>query len=344
MLRRIWDAFPNPDPHFVREFQTAHFDARLWELYVFAVGHFTGFTVTQPHSSPDFLFERAGFEDVWIEAVTANPSETRAAPERTSAIDDGRKHLHDAIPIRLGSPLYSKLRKKYWDLPHVAGKPLVLALGDYSDPSPVRSSDAPLIRYLYGSDGRVVSSPGDVVKIAYTTVDRHSDGAKVIPSGFFALPGAENVSAVFFSNEGTIPKFKRMGFDPNKYPFLRMIRVGQCVDFDPRATVPQAFGYLVGDAPETWSHGAYVYHNPNAKYPIPLDFFSTLGGQHWITDGQPHNKLREFSPFASITISFTQGRLSDDELRAHARERASELDELMHRDAGLLAWKDMFIH
>jgi hypothetical protein len=36
-------------------------------------------------------------------------------------------------------------------------------------------------------------------------------GQKVIPSGFFDLPGPENVSAVLFSNSGTISKFNRMG-------------------------------------------------------------------------------------------------------------------------------------
>ena len=343
MLQRVWGAFPNPDPHFIREFQTAHFDARIWELYIFAVGYFEGFTVTQPHSSPDFLFEREGFDGIWLEAVTANPSETRPATEPAPTIDDGRNHMRDIVPIRLGSPLYSKLKRKYWDLPHVAGKPFVIAIGDYSDDSPLRWSDAPLIRYLYGSDGRVVSSPGEVVEIEYTAVDKHVDGVKEIPSGFFNLSDAKNVSAVMFSNEGTIPKFKRMGFDPSRYPSLRMIRVGQRVDFDPRATLPKAFGYLVGDAPEEWCHGAYVYHNPNATHPLPLEFFRKLGGQHWVANGRPRNELREFSPFSSITISFNEGRLSDDQLRAHALEMAGELDEQMHRDAGLLAWRDLFI-
>ena len=34
--------------HFIREFQTAGFDARVWELVLFSVGHFGPYTVRRP--------------------------------------------------------------------------------------------------------------------------------------------------------------------------------------------------------------------------------------------------------------------------------------------------------
>ena len=212
----------------------------------------------------------------------------------------------------------------------------------------MRWPDASLYRYLYGTDSRVVSSPGEVVQIEHVEVDRHVDGVKEIPSGFFTLPDAENISAVIFSNEGTIPKFNRMGFDPYRYPFLRMIRVGSCVDYDPRATIPKAFAYLVGDAREGWGHGVYVYHNPNAKYPIPLDFFRGLGGQHWFANGHPCHELTDFSPFASTTCVYVAERgkllsMSDAQLRARARKVADGFQAEMQREVGLLAWRDKFI-
>ena len=46
-------------------------------------------------------------------------------------------------------------------------------------------------------------------------VDRiaeHRFGATVEPSGFFRLPGAENVSAVIVNPQGTITKFNRIGY------------------------------------------------------------------------------------------------------------------------------------
>ena len=35
------------------------------------------------------------------------------------------KEHENAMPLRFGSALFSKLKKKYWELPHVAGNPLV---------------------------------------------------------------------------------------------------------------------------------------------------------------------------------------------------------------------------
>ena len=73
MLRQVWAVFPSPDRHFIREFQTAGFDARVWELVLTAVGYFGTYKISRPHEVPDFLFERDGV-GVWIEATTANPS------------------------------------------------------------------------------------------------------------------------------------------------------------------------------------------------------------------------------------------------------------------------------
>jgi hypothetical protein len=350
MLREVWAAFPNPDNHFELEFQTTHLDARLWELYIFAVGQYGPMRVLRPYESPDFLFQRDDMGmGVWIEAVTANPSEKYPAEADAKTVEEIYRRMHEVIPIRLGSPLYSKLKKKYWELPHVAGQAFIIAIGDYSENDPIRRNDISLVRYLYGTDDKVISLPGEYVKLEHIKVEEHKVGDKKIPSGFFALPDAENVSAVIFSNEGTIPKFKRMAFDFDKYPFVRMIRSGTCVDFDPTATYPKAFGYLVGDAPEDWAHGVYVYHNPKAKHPIPLDFFRGIGGQIWVKDGEMDNEFRDFSPFASLTINFeakpAEDRLgvSDEYLRAFARKKTIELEELLKQDLEFHAWRDKFV-
>jgi hypothetical protein len=349
-LREVWAAFPNPDNHFELEFQTTHLDARIWELYIFAVGHFGPMEVLRPHEAPDFLYRRNDLGlDVWVEAVTANPSGKYAEEPEPKTPKEKYREMHEVIPIRLGSPLYSKLQKRYWELPHVAGKPFVIAIGDFSENDPIRRNDISLFRYLYGTDAKVISLPGEYVKLEHIKVETHEAGEKRIPSGYFELPGAENVSAVIFSNEGTIPKFKRMAFDFDRYPFVRMIRSGTCLDFDPTATYPKAFGYLVGDAPEDWGHGVYVYHNPNAMHPIPLSFFKAIGGQHWVKDGVEDNEFRDFSPFASLTITFEAKpgedrlRVSDDYLRALAAKKTMELDALLKRDLEFHAWRDQLI-
>jgi hypothetical protein len=353
VLRELWARFPNPDGGFIREFQTEHFDRRIWELYIFALGSAGPFTVSRPHHAPDFLFEREGVE-IWIEATTANPSTANPLKSGKKTAEELIAEANEEVPIRLGSSLYSKLRARYWELPHVSGRPLVLAIGDFSQGAGPRHSDFPLVRYLFGQDAKVVSMPGESVRLETVKVETHS-AWKTIPSGFFNLPEAENVSAVLFSNEGTLPKFGRMGFSFGRHTSVRMWRVGTCIDFDPRATYPSAFGYLVGDAPEEWAHGAYLYHNPNAKFPIPLDVFRGpdarrgIGGQHWVAEGALHNALRDFSPMCSMTFiaQSSDGKpfspAADDGLRELVRQQTDDLERSNREMVGFHAWRDKLI-
>ena len=347
MLREVWKAFPNPESGFIREFQAEHFDRRIWELYVFALLYHGPFEITRPNEQPDFLLKQGNVE-VWVEATTANGSKEHPVREK-SIPEELLNEMYNELPLRLGSPLYSKLKEKYWELPHVGGKPLVIALGDFSQHPGVRHSDFALHRFLYGQDAKVRSLPGEVVKLEMLRVDSHS-AWKTIPSAFFSWDGAENISAVVFSNEGTLAKFGRMGFEFDMYPYVRMIRVGGCVDFDPTATYPKAFGYLVGDVPEDWGHGAYVYHNPRAVNPLPLDFFRGIGGQHWMgPDGELHNEFRAFSPFSSLTTTFQAPMesntlpIDDAMLRKMALAKAMQLEEENKKTLQFHAWRDKLI-
>ena len=185
--------------------------------------------------------------------------------------------------------------------------------------------------------------PIEIVKVA-----THKHGDKEIPSGFFDLPGAENVSAVVFSNEGTIMKFNRMGFRFEKYVDVRMVRVGFTMDFNLAATAPAAFGYLVGDFDEEWGHGMSVYHNPNATHPVPVNFFEGFSGRHWFENGNYENLFRDFSPYSSVTAThLTTGYenelvILDQLLREEADTKASELAEATD-EAQNLAWWDKFV-
>jgi hypothetical protein len=345
-LREVFARFPSPDGNFIRDFQTAGFDARIWELYVYAVGIHTGFYVQRPHERPDFLFQRDGIR-VWIEAVTANPSQTHDSevPGKGASEEDLIHYYEEAVPIRLGGALYSKLtrEKPYWELPHVAGEPLVLAIADFSDPDWFRVNAGALTRYLYGLEARVVSSPGDPVKLLYLPLDEHKS-SKTIPSGFFNLANAEHISAVMFSCEGTLSKFNRMGFRFDRHPFVRLMRIGGKYSFNPAMTIPDTFGYLVGDFPEEWRHGVYVFHNPRALHPIPYRFFSRLG-QHWLEDGQLNNRMLDFSPMSSVTLVFASKQekrafsaSADEKLRLLVQLKAKQWDAVQARQAGY-AWR-----
>lgn len=50
MMRWYEDA----DGNFVEQFQTTGFDARVWELYLFATLSEVGYVIDRPHPAPDF--------------------------------------------------------------------------------------------------------------------------------------------------------------------------------------------------------------------------------------------------------------------------------------------------
>lgn len=57
MMSRVFGLMPSPDGNFVEQFQSTGFDARVFELYMFAYLESAGFAVSQP-GSPDFIVTR----------------------------------------------------------------------------------------------------------------------------------------------------------------------------------------------------------------------------------------------------------------------------------------------
>jgi hypothetical protein len=52
----------------------------------------------------------------------------RPAPPTAEEFADHRARVAHEIPIKIGSALYSRLRKRYWELPVVQGRPFVIAV------------------------------------------------------------------------------------------------------------------------------------------------------------------------------------------------------------------------
>lgn len=172
LLRALWTVFPNPDEHFIKEFQTTHFDARLWELYIFTVGCAQGMNVSRPAKAPDFLFEANGLE-VWVEATTANVSEKYGPPQESQTFDESFDETQNIVPIRFAGPLTCKLKKRYWEKPNVAGKPFVLAIGDFAEQSIFRSAGSGLLRYLYATDTVIVSRSDEPLRVESRKIEQH---------------------------------------------------------------------------------------------------------------------------------------------------------------------------
>ncbi len=125
MMRWYEDA----DGNFIEQFQTTGFDARIWKLYLFALLNESEHILDESFSAPDFVVrEPTAFS---IEATTINPTQSRekqAAPPPPSDAPRALKYRQEYLPIRYAGPLIAKLRKEYWRLPNVEGRPLVLAI------------------------------------------------------------------------------------------------------------------------------------------------------------------------------------------------------------------------
>lgn len=280
VIREIIYSYTDPDGHYIKEFQTNGFDARLWELYLYVYFHNEGMRIIRNKPSPDYHLSYYGYE-VLVEAVTVNPSQNTARPDAPppKTQEEVLEQTDNYLPIKFGSALYSKLEKKYWELPHVSGKPLVFAIHDYHALGSMMWSRTALSEYLYGMRTRIGLDANSKEVATYEPIEKHEWNGKVIPSGFFKQPGTENVSAVLFSNAATITKFNRMGkLAGLGSKEIKMIRRGYRFNSDPSALRPMAFVQDVDsdDYEESWSESLVMYHNPDAKYPVDPRSFPSI--------------------------------------------------------------------
>ena len=305
LIRDVWSEFVDRDGNFAEQFQTTGFDARTWELFLFAfLWDETDADFDWRYASPDFLVTTGGHR-IAIEAVTANASQSAPVVIHTAGEDLQRVQQADLYPIRLGSALYSKLQKKYWELPHVTGLPFVLAIQDFHEPESLYHSGSSLWQYLYGTRGTWYFDNRGKLHINQVPISHHSHGTKVIPSGFFGLPGAENVSAVLFGNTGTVTKFNRLGFllGYGSDAKLTMIRRGLMYDHSPDTAAPRPFTYEVGSPgspQEGWGQGLSIFHNPGARHPLPHELLPCA--YHYLEEGRLRSFVPEFHPLMSQTL------------------------------------------
>lgn len=313
ILRSIQKTFVDPDGNFSEQFQTTGFNQRTFELFLNELFKSQNITVDRSHDRPDFLLSR-GKLTIALEAVTANPSNHSGIiphsmyPDLTSTDSELSDLYRHEIPIRLGSPLFSKLKKEYWALPQVQGKPLAIAIQDFSRPGSLTSSSSALSQYLYGVEYDAQRDKFGNLVIHHNSIQEHTKGQKTIPSGFFDSPGAENISGVLFCNTGTIATFNRISHaGKGNDSSLRMFRYGTCYRHDPDAVLPAPFMYEVGShqaKKETWNQGTVFFHNPKALNPIPVGWIGASADMY-IKDGEHITTFHDdFHPYMSFTEIF----------------------------------------
>ena len=308
MLDHIYQGFIDLDGNFLEQFQSTAFDARFFELYLFAYFSKSGFEIDSTYQRPDFLVTRNGLT-VAVEATTVNPSDAKHSernvlPSELST-EEYSHYLANELPMKLGSPLYSKLNEEYWKLKQCEGKPFVLAIEAFFNEESLGFSEHAISEYLYGQRQSADWTDDGVLEIHTESVESHTSGSKTIPSNFFEQPGAEHISAVVFTNSGTHAKFTRMGYQQGfGTDHFEVIRRGFCYTPDPDAKDASFFSYSLSQPPmvEWWGQGLVVSHNPNALLPLPKDFFHGAM-QAYIEDGRYMADIPDWHPFVSQTFS-----------------------------------------
>ena len=292
LLRELMHYYEDPDGNFIQQFQSTGFDARIWEVYLYAAFTEMGYGFDRSHPVPDFHCH-GPLGNFFVEATTLGVSPQ--TPELTEENSDA--YFDHYVPIRFSSALCAKLDRRYWELPHVAGLPLMIAIQDFHKPGSMTWTAEALSEYLYGlrqseRDGKLVSE----------RIGKHVWGKKEISSNFFGQPGAENISAVIANPSGTLSKFKRMGFltgfgDRD----LKILRRGMAYQGQPYMT-PFAVEATGEGYTETWCEGLAIYHNPDAKIPLPEEAFPGAG-HFTVEDGWLMSKLPPFFPFGTQTLT-----------------------------------------
>lgn len=292
------------DGNFIDQFQSKNgFDARIWELYLFAFFREQFFSFERAYEAPDFIVEKLTYK-IAIEAVIVSrktPIDTDFEPKSPKEIAE---KLRNDMPLLFGNALFDKAKKKYWEREHVKGLPFVIAIADFHDTMSMTWSFSALLEYLYGHTyEHTFDENGNIIVKAIKASNYVKKNGTEIQSGFFLNKENENISAIMFSPCATISKFNRMGkqagLGNNK---STLIRIGSFHDHTPNADKPTVRVYPVNeDSNETWSEGAIIYHNPNAKISLDPDIFEDSVAQCFFQEGNLINYFPEIFPYNNLT-------------------------------------------
>jgi hypothetical protein len=313
MVQAMIPYYEDVDGNFVEQFQSTGFDSRFWELYLFALLAEQSFVFDRAYAAPDFLCEGL-IQDIFVEAVTVNPSRSGSIvtePPVPTAREEIIQYLKHYMPIKWGSALTSKLAKRYWTLPHVGRRPIVLAIQDFHVPRSMTFTHSTLPPYLYGLEfSAYYDSTGDL-QVKGERIHDHVWKGKRIESGFFYLEGAEMISAVIQNPTATLSKFNRMGqlasFGSSA---VRMMRFGTAYNPDPTAALPITYQHDLDspDYSEIWCEGLNVFHNPRAQHPLAQGLFPQAM-HHRLEGRQIVNTIPTFHPFTAETVILSPKRI-----------------------------------
>ncbi|WP_083469045.1 hypothetical protein [Methylobacterium variabile] len=292
-LNQLYLALPKPDRNWVSDCRTGNYHTRLWEVHLLASFREQGLLVEQPFESPDFRIANRLGGEAWVEAVTANP--TVPYNHVNAPIADVPTDRHElfsgSAALRFAKTIGNKLARRYDQLPHVAGKPFIIAIADFHASGSMMWSRGALAAYLHGAGATVAEVDGrsQAVPLPVKTLL----GPSQFPAGLFTDDRHAELSAVIFSNACSIAKPNRVAISGGGAPEgYRYTRRGELFDRTEGALegIPFCMDITSKEYRELWPHGyepwtaeIEVFHNPFARYPVSFELLPEA--QHWFLDG-----------------------------------------------------------
>ncbi len=283
-MRLVFAELDDVDGNFVREFQTGGFSARVFELALFAYLHEYGLELDRSHAAPDFVVR--GDRSVAIEVTTTNPRQD-AVPTplaKYSPVPADLAAADRAFVHQIGKALRKKMQHRnaagqaYWQQPHVAGIPFVIAVGAFHNDHAHWHPMSLVAEYLYGQQSVLEQVPGGPARVLIEPIEDHESLGRRIPSALFKQQGSEDLAGVLFSNGHTTGKFNRIGIEHGYGATgVTVFRLGTCFDPDPASVLPREFGYEVlakpreAGARENFAEGLHLFLNPWATTPLEPD-------------------------------------------------------------------------
>ncbi|MBB4120735.1 hypothetical protein [Martelella radicis] len=294
-LNQLYLALPKPDRNWVSDCQTTNFHTRLWEAQLLASFREQGLLVEQPFESPDFRIENPLGGEAWVEAVTANPPVpyNHVNAPFADMPTDREEIFFGAAALRFAKTIGNKLARRYDQLPHVFGKPFILAVADFQASGSMLWSREGLIGYLHGLSATAEEIGGQMQAVPMPA--KHLLGSARFPAGLFANDQHSELSAVIFTNACSIAKLNRVAISGGGAPAgCRYTRIGNFFDRTPGALkgIPFCFDITSDEYRGLWPHGyepwtaeMEVFHNPYARHPVSFDLLPEA--THWFEqDGE----------------------------------------------------------
>lgn len=291
--------FHDRDNKIIKEFQTT-FHSSFWEFYLNEVLLEIGATLDITKNRPDFMITEPS--KLNIEAVVSNIKDTgikeseRNLDDQLSMLtppymqNDFQRVLNESI-TRCSSAINSKHKKhinEYSNCDWVEkDTPFAIALASYDQVNYGREHIYPMLALLYGyyydhindsySSKRSIIKPGT---------------ASSIPISIFDLEEYRNIAAIIFSCTVTLGKLTSIAISKGIPSLNEVYNIRR--DFLD-SNIPYKLQCVSPQTPELLSDGIFVFHNPNAENPLPLDFFEKSNAtQYFISNGTLTNTSNTF--------------------------------------------------